>query len=171
MLPPSQLLDVVRSYANKVYFHLSNYSKNILIVKFLKYDAFITILKESGIKHQMAIDLMWNREEPLMPRSYTVSALRSMFNNCWLARCTQILASRLSLCPRLSSGYALGCIGIIPEESIDLQACDRHTFKDDLINFYKKDYFEACRNCIRIDEQVIPAVQLDKSNQNLAHYI
>jgi hypothetical protein len=32
--------------------------------------------------------------------------------------------------------------------------------REDLINFYKKDYFNVCKYCVRLKKEVIPAEQL-----------
>jgi organic radical activating enzyme len=160
LLPSSQLLDVAREHSDKIYFHLSNYSKNIKICNILKYDSFITILKKYNIKYQMSNDLIWNREVPLRKREYTIDELKTMFNCCYLKWCTQVLSGRLSLCPRLSAGYELGQSESFSDESINLGSGSKDIFRDKLINFYKKEYFEGCRSCIRLEEQVIPAIQI-----------
>jgi organic radical activating enzyme len=162
LLPSQQLIDVIRENSDKIYFHLSNYSKNVKICNILKYDSFINILKKYNIKYQMSNDLVWNREISLMNREYTLDELKAMFNSCYLKGCTQVLSGRLSLCPRLSAGYELGQADIFPDESINLKNNnDDILLRDKLINFYKKEYFEACRSCIRINEQVMPAIQID----------
>jgi organic radical activating enzyme len=160
LLPSRQLLDVTRKYSDKIYFHLSNYSKNIKIRNILKYDSFISILKKYNIKYQMSNDLVWNREASLKQREYTLDKLKTMFNSCYLKGCTQILSGRLSLCPRLSAGYELGQVEIFADESINLRNSNEVIIRDKIINFYKKEYFEACRSCIRLEEQVMPAIQI-----------
>jgi organic radical activating enzyme len=159
ILPSPRLLEIIKNHREKVYFHISNYSKNEDLKNVLKYDALLQILKENGIKHQMSMNLVWNREESLRLKTYTDSELKAMFEDCWLKRCVQVLNGRLSLCPRLSSGRALNSVNDDCNEHIDLTGLDAETLRKKLINFYKKDVFESCRWCVRIDEQIDPAIQ------------
>jgi organic radical activating enzyme len=166
-IPPSRrLLEAAREHAMKAYFHLSNYSGNEALRPLLKYDTIIGLLKENGIKHQMSMNLVWNREDPLLPRPYTQPELQAMFDGCWLKRCVQALDGKLSLCPRLSSGYALGLISPMEDECVDLRKSDTETLKQKLSEFYHKNCFSSCRYCVRIDEQIPPAVQRDAAEKN-----
>jgi hypothetical protein len=106
----------------------------------------------------MSMNLVWNREEALKPREYSDTDLKEMFDNCWLKRCIQVLNGKIYLCPRLASGYELGIVKPVEGEYIDLRNGAK-TLKQDIINFYKKECFNACRYCVRIDEQVEPAIQ------------
>ena len=158
IMPSAQLLSVCKTHAQKVYFHLSNYSENQVLRSRLKYDAIIETLKANGVKHQMSMNLDWNREEPLQFHSYSQGELQSIFDNCWLKRCLQVFGGKLSLCPRLSFGYALEMLTPPEGESIDL--CESSvSLKQSLMDFFKKSCFESCRYCIRYDERVEPAIQ------------
>jgi organic radical activating enzyme len=158
ILPSASLLRIAKKHADKIYFHLSNYSTNEALAKHLKYAEIINVLKENGIKHQMSMNLVWNREETLKLRGYSDAELKGMFDNCWLKRCMQVFNGKIYLCPRLASGYELGVVKPVEGEYIDLRNGAK-TLKQDIINFYEKDYFNACRYCVRIDEQVEPAIQ------------
>jgi hypothetical protein len=159
VLPSPQLLEVVRNHREKIYFHISNYSKNEQLKNMVKDDELIALLKHNNMKYQMSMNLLWNREEPLRKRNYTDTELRAMFDRCWLKRCVQVLDGRLSLCPRLSSGRALNIVNDDYDEHIDLAGLDEGTLRKNLVDFYKKKIFESCRWCVRIDEQIDPAIQ------------
>lgn len=158
IMPQPHLLEIAKRHAQKVYFHLSNYSGNADLLPRLKYDAIIDLLKSHGIKHQMSMNLDWNREDPLEFHSYSQAELQKMFDTCWLKRCMQVLDGKLSLCPRLSFGHALKLLAPRQSECIDL--CESGvSLKQELIEFYQKRCFESCRYCIRFDERVEPAIQ------------
>lgn len=158
LMPSKQLLSAASEHGQKVYFHLSNYSKNPALLPRLKYAAIIETLKKRGLKHQMSMNLDWNREEPLRLHAYSQKELQTMFDNCWLKRCLQVLGGKLSLCPRLSSGYALGILAPPQGECIDLHAACG-SFRQTLLDFFDKSYFASCRYCVRLDERIEPALQ------------
>jgi hypothetical protein len=80
-----------------------------------------------------------------------------MFDTCWFKKCAQVLDGKLSLCPRISSGIALGLIEAPDDEFIDVR--NSESIHRRIVNFYQKECFESCRYCIRIDEQILPAIQ------------
>jgi hypothetical protein len=160
LLPSKQLLDVVGDHSDRVYFHLSNYSQNQSIKHMLKYDKIIKMLNDCGIKHQMSMNLVWNKEESLKYRNYSSIELQAMFENCWLKRCVQIFNGKLSVCPRLSFGLALGFIEAPEDEFIELRNISVDSFLYKLIHFYKKNNFRSCRFCVRINEEIPPAIQI-----------
>lgn len=158
IMPSALLLDVCKTHAEKVYFHLSNYSSNQELRSRLKYNEIVEVLKINGLKHQMSMNLDWNREEELRLHAYTEAELQSMFNSCWLKRCVQVFDGKVSLCPRLSFGRALNMLNPPNGECIDL--CEESvSLKQSLIEFYQKKVFESCRYCVRHDERIEPAIQ------------
>ena len=159
IMPSKDLLEAAAAQSDKVYFHLSNYSANNAIAHRLHYEAIIDALKLHGVKHQMSMNLEWNKELPLSPQAYSEETLNTMFNTCWLKRCIQVLDGKLSLCPKLSSGYALGMLDPGEKECIDLRQ-ETECLRQQLIDFYKKSPFESCRFCTRIDKKVLPAKQM-----------
>lgn len=73
-------------------------------------------------------------------------------------RCLQVCDGKLAICPKASSGYELGMVDdSFPGEVISLREID--DVRKQLIAFYQKDFFEACRSCVRIDEEVLVAEQ------------
>jgi organic radical activating enzyme len=159
IIPSENLLEVLKEHGQKVYFHLSNYSGNKVLLPRLKYSKIIEILKVNGIRHQMSMNLDWNKEIPLQLHSYTETELQSMFDTCWLKRCLQVLGGRLSLCPRLSSGYSLGILSPPEGELIDLGP-DADLLPEIILNFFKKSVFKSCQYCVRINERIDPAIQI-----------
>jgi organic radical activating enzyme len=158
LLPNQELIDTIKKY-DKVYFYLSNYSKNEKLKSVLKYDDIMNLLKNNNIKYQFASDLMWVEEEPPKKHNYKPAQVKSMFKHCCNASCSSILNGKIHVCARSSSGYELGIIKISENDFLDLRG-ENGNFKEKLINFYRKDCFDACEYCVRLEKEVMPAEQL-----------
>jgi organic radical activating enzyme len=136
LLPNQELIDTIKRY-NKVYFYLSNYSKNEKLKSVLKYDEIMSLLKNNNIKYQFASDLMWSEEEPPKKHNYKPAQVKSMFKHCCNASCSSILNGKIHICASSSSGYELGIIKISEDDFLNLRE-ENENFKEKLINFYKK---------------------------------
>ncbi len=157
IVPSSIILDTIERYKEKIYFHISNYQANPALIYRLKHEKIFQVLKERDIKYQMSAHQSWSKEIPLQGRSDDEIA-QKMFASCWLKRCLQVCDGKLAICPKASSGYELGMVDdSFPGEVISLREID--DVRKQLIAFYQKDFFEACRSCVRIDEEVLVAEQ------------
>lgn len=156
ILPNVNLLNITSNHNNKVHFYISNYSKNDKISHLLKNKELQELLKENDIKYQTMQDLQWDREYPLRDYGYSEVELKQMFLSCVMATCLSIINHKLHICAKGASGLELGlfkandCVNILNNPKL----------KDDLIEFYSKDYFEVCKYCKRTNEKVMPAQQI-----------
>ena len=155
IIPSKELIETIKKYNNKVYFYFSNYSVN-KDIKILKYDEIFKILKDENIKYQSAKDLYWVKEEPLKERNYSEDQLKNVFKYCCNNSCISILNGEYHVCPKSSSGKRLGIIDV--NDYVNLRTSK--DLRKDLIDFYEKEYFDACKYCIRLNEKILPAEQL-----------
>lgn len=157
LVPHQDVLDVVERHRERVYFHISNYAANGALAPRLKHEALFAAFRERGIKYQMAEAPVWHKEVPFTGRLDDAAA-RAMFASCWIKRCVQIFDGRMAVCPKASSGYELGMIENAPGETVDLRS--EGDLRQQLVAFYQRDFFDACRACARIDEDVLVAEQV-----------
>lgn len=157
LVPRDDVLDVCENNNERVYFHISNYSANISLEKHLRHEKIFSALKCRNIKYQMSDVQIWKKEIPFQGCN-DIESTQKLFGACWLKRCVQILDGKIAVCPKASAGYALAMIdGSQPGEQIDVRSCA--DLRQELISFYAREYFEACRSCARIDENVPVAEQ------------
>jgi organic radical activating enzyme len=166
LLPSAELLAAMAECSDKVWFHLSNYSANQNLQNILKYKQIIAILKDRGLKYQLSSNLLWSKDSAWVDQKYSHSVLKDVFALCWFKGCVQILNGKLSTCPRISSGYELGLAKSAQHDFIDLRKCHlgerSDVLRQELIDFYHKDYFEACRYCSHGEERIMPAIQMKR---------
>jgi organic radical activating enzyme len=161
LLPSDELLAAARQHNKKVFFYLSNYSDNDELINKLKQQQIIIELQKRDIKYQLPANLQWQKEEPLCLRGYDEEKIRAMFRRCVTNPCVCILNGKVYICAKSAICHELGIIQADPDELVDLRSGEViNSVKLDLINFYKREYFDICRYCIRTYERVMPAVQL-----------
>jgi organic radical activating enzyme len=165
LLPSNELLAVAEQHNDKIFLYLSNYSNNDEIKSKLKQQNIIDELKKRDIKYQFPTYLQWQKEEPLRLRGYDEEKIRAMFRRCVTNPCVCILNGKVYICAKSALGHELGITQTVSGEFVDLRGGGARNFvKLDLINFYKKEYFDICRYCIRTYKHVMPAVQLRSWN-------
>lgn len=155
IIPNDSILDVIKKYNKKVYFFISNYSINPKLKGRLKVEELIFLLKQNNIKHQKIKDFVWLEEEPMQYRGHCDKYLKEMFSECMLASCLGVFRGKIHTCPKSSLGEGLGIFQA--SDAIDLS---EGNIKEKLIDFYKKEYFNACKYCIRTSKEVVPALQI-----------
>jgi hypothetical protein len=159
-MPPSEdVLHVAEQYRDKVYFHISNYSVNPALASRLRHEAVFEALKGHGIRYQMSPSPSWLKEVPLAEKDNDDGRVKSMFADCWLKRTLEVKNGKIAICPKASSGYELG----MADDSCAGEVVDLHgggDIRQKLIDFYHREFFEACRGCVRINEEVLPAEQV-----------
>jgi hypothetical protein len=160
LLPSHDLIEAVSKYKDKVFFRISNYSKNKGLSNRIKHDAIFMVLKENNIKYLLEPNEMWRKEEQLINRNYTDEETKQVFKYCQLNMCHSVLDGKFHICPKSSAGCELNLVEIPDTDYIDLRK-SQENIKDGLINFYKKEYFEVCKFCIRPQEEIIPAEQIE----------
>jgi organic radical activating enzyme len=161
IIPSGRLIDAVKKYNDRVYFSISNYSKNEKLKKIIKQDEIIEVLKYNGIKYQVNPDFMWNLEEPLKHKNYDNEQLKQLFRICHYKHCVELLDGKIHICGKQSMTYELherSNIEIPDGDYVDLRKSKN--LREELINFYHREYFNICGYCRRIDKQILPAEQL-----------
>lgn len=157
MIPNENLLQTIARYNDKVYFYISNYSKNEKLAHLLKTEALQNVLKENNIKFQTMQDLQWDIECPIADYHYDETQLKQMFKSCVMATCLSIINHKLHICAKSASGFELGLF----EANDFVNLLNNPNLKQDLINFYSKEYFDVCKYCKRTNTKVLPAEQED----------
>jgi organic radical activating enzyme len=157
LLPSHDLLALVQKYKDKVYFYISNYSANVHLTPLLRHDQIIESFKEHGVKFQRQKQLNWTKEEPLWYRGHSENQLKDQFADCITSSCLCVLDSKLHVCCKSAAAFSLNICNIT--DFIDLSA---ERVKQAIIDFYHKDYFQACKYCVRLSETVIPAIQMEE---------
>jgi organic radical activating enzyme len=159
IVPDKNLIDVIKRYDNKIImFYLSDYSKNKELKKILKHEELIKALTDNNIGYETNDDLIWRIDGELRNRKHSPEKLRDIFLKCDNNMCNSLFDGKLHVCPKSSSGHRLNLINA--DDYVDLRQKNIFKIKKDLINFYKKDYFEACKYCRRTSEKVLPAIQI-----------
>jgi len=157
VVPDEAVLRTAEKYKHKVYFHVSNYSVNAALASRLRHEALFAALKEHDLRRQISSNPSWSKEIPLAGRNDDDSQVKSMFASCWLKRTPEVKNGRMAICPKASSGYELGMADASRAgEVVDLRGGG---LRQKMIDFYHREFFEACRACVRIDEEVMPAEQ------------
>jgi hypothetical protein len=158
VLPSFETLCVAREFSHKVYFHISNYTHNRQLSEKLHVVELINLLKNNNIKHQMAGDVKWTEEPHFIGNPTDAETAVNVFDKCWLKRTLEVKNGKVAICPRASSAYELGILKCTDDEVINLR--EMAGLKKSIIDFYHKNYFEACCKCVRPESEVPPAIQL-----------
>lgn len=157
VVPKGDILEGLDKYREHVFFRISDYSSNPDLASVLRHEELERILREHGIKYQKTF-MPWFKMLPLTAPQND-NDVRTVFKNCYMARCVQVFDGKLAICPKASSMSALGYHNAGKNEVIDLR-CE-HDLRQALINFYRKDFFEECRMCGGYGEEVIPGEQIE----------
>lgn len=157
MLPSEKLLSVLKENPNRAYFYMSNYGANKDLLPLLKYEELKNKLKEVNIKFEMVDSWNWLAEEGVAKEPFSNDITTKKVLGCYRSKCTQILNGKLDICSKALGARELGLIK--SDEYIDIEKSTN--LKQDLIDFYQRDYADACRYCILSEETVQPALQLE----------
>ncbi len=169
LIPNDELICAVKKHNDKVFFFISNYSVNPDLKPKLKTQEIIELLSKNNIKYQMIKDFTWFEEKEMQKQKLNCKDddssgvdkyIKQMYENCILSACLGVFNHRLHTCPKASHGEQLGIF--YDKDAIDLTDLkdDDSGFKEKFIEFYKKDFYEPCRYCIRSNKEVMPAKQL-----------
>lgn len=154
-IPNKKVLDVLKKYNTKVYVYISNYSENPALKTILKNDNLKRVLKEYSIKIQMVETNGWLKEFGFGNKISNPKDSIFKYNRCHCSHCTQIFNNKLYPCSKGSSAIELGLINV--DDYVDLKKS--MDLQNDIINYFKKDYFKACETCILSDIPVMAAIQ------------
>jgi organic radical activating enzyme len=160
LIPNQELIDIIKEHSKKIYFYISNYSKNTELKSVLEHERIVKVLKSNDIKYQLPTDITWFEEIHPSKKNYTLEQIKDIFKICSENPCICIFNGKIHVCAKSSSGYELGLIKIKNSDFIDLRAVGGQELSKKLIDFYGKDYFDACKYCVRTNKKVMPAEQL-----------
>ena len=154
MLPSKNLLETINKYNNKIYVYMSNYSENPELESILKQDKIKDLLKEYSIKLQKPENWPWVEEYGLRKCAYDEDITKQKFLVCNRTKCNQVLNGRLDICSKATAGREMN---LFEDDSIDI--LNSKNLRQDLIDFYQKEYMNACKYCVLTDIKVQPALQ------------
>lgn len=156
MLPNSNLLNTLKKYNKKIYLYISNYSCNPELKNLIKHEKLLELLDENQIKHQKVDEWVWLEEHGFSKAAFPENITKDKFKNCFRTKCTQIINGKLDICSKATAGRELN---MFEDDSIDI--INTTNLRNDLIEFYSKEYLKACEYCILCDTKVSPALQIN----------
>ena len=156
ILPNIKLIKILRKYNNKLYIYISNYSDIEELAAIQKINEFENILKENNIKYQKLKNNLWYTEKGFTVNPADEEIARENFYNCYRTKCNQVINGFFYICSKASARTILMGGGI--EDGIDI--INTKNLRNELIEFYKAPYIDACRYCIPYTETVKPAIQM-----------
>ena len=151
----NDLIAALRKNNKKVYVYISNYSINEDLKPLLKHQEIIGTLKENDIKYQIADNKEWVKEKEFSDTPDDISTTSKKMYDCFRTQCNQVLNGHIDICSKAASARELGLLEI--KDSIDI--VNSKNLKNDLVDFYKNNYMDACKSCILSDEKIMPAIQ------------
>ena len=143
MLPNSNLLNTLKKYNKKIYLYISNYSCNPELKNLIKHEKLLELLDENQIKHQKVDEWVWLEEHGFSKAAFPENITKDKFKNCFRTKCTQIINGKLDICSKATAGRELN---MFEDDSIDI--INTTNLRNDLIEFYSKEYLKACEYCI-----------------------
>ena len=154
MLPSKKLLETMNKYNDKLYVYMSNYSGNPELESILKQEKIKGLLKEYSIKLQKPENWPWVEEKGLHICAFDEDITKQKFLVCNRTKCNQVMNGKLDICSKASAGREMQ---LFEDDSVDI--VNSKDLRQDLIDFYQKEYMNACKYCILTDIQVQPALQ------------
>lgn len=160
LLLSPKVKEVVIKYKEKVTIWISNYSSNIELKGRVKYKELISQLKESGINsYFFKSDSKWTHTSAFSHTKYREES-SSYFLKC-LHKCVAVFDGFLFVCPRAGVFY-LKSLYKLEDNTLNL---NHPVTKKQLIDFYSRNDFRACKYCNILEERnrpfVTPALQID----------
>ncbi len=147
IIPNQKTLDVLKKYNKKVYFFISNYTSNENLKNIVKPEEIKNTLDKINVKYQFVDSIAWCSEEGFKNEADSdIETTKEKFRTCERVNCTQILNGKIEVCSKASSARELNII----QNDDYVEILSSKNLRDDLINFYKKPYQDACKRCIPI---------------------
>ena len=160
IVPSEELLAAIAPHRHKVFFGLSNYTKNPDAAKIVRRDEIMALLKAHDIRHSLDTGTgKWFRYS-LEECDLDAEAIKSVFASCQWHHCLYVLGDELAVCPRSLVGEKLGAYSLDGADKLRLAGQDGAALRQKLLDFFAKDTLDACRYCHRHEELVEPAIQL-----------
>lgn len=156
MLPSEKLLNTLKNNNKKIYVYISNYSGNEELTPILKHEKIKELLKENDIKLQKPENWPWSKELGFAKEKFDTEVTTKKFIECHRTKCNQILNGKLDICSKATAAREMNLFEI--NDTVDI--LNSTNLREDLINFYQKEYCDACEYCIVSQEEVQPALQL-----------
>jgi MoaA/NifB/PqqE/SkfB family radical SAM enzyme len=159
MLLTLDLINSIKKHSNKVNIWISNYSKNPELNNILKHEDILRQINNANINYYYDKNLMWWPTSP-----YPVKKLREQDSSYFLScnnPCVAVICGRIFICPRAGTFYIKNLYEPKQNEFFDL---NQKISKNNLINFYSKNCFDACNYCSILEDfrknRVLPAEQI-----------
>ncbi len=160
MLPSEKLLKVLNKHNKKICVYISNYADNPELVPILKQEKIRELLNENNVRIQKPEDWSWVKEYGFSKNKFPQEITKEKVLECYRTKCNSILNGKMDICSKATAARELNLFKI--DDSVDL--INSKNLKQDLINFYNKEYMDACEYCILSNEKVPPAIQAEKEN-------
>lgn len=155
MLPKENLLEVLEKYNKRIYVYMSNYAENLELKSILKQEEIRELLKKYNIKLQKPEKWAWLEERGLAKTKFNDVITEKKFLNCYRTKCNHVMNGRIDICSKAYAGRNMHLF----EEDDSIDIVNSENLRQDLIDFYQKEYPVACKYCILSDKQVQPALQ------------
>ena len=154
ILPNQKLIDCLKKYNKKVFVYNSNYKGAEELANIIKIDEFEKVLNKNNIKHLKFESWSWKEEFGFSSQADDDEKTKEKFFKCDRIKCTQVIDGFLYICSKASAGKFLN--GIIADGIDILNSKD---LRNEIIEFYKAPYTEACKYCILSEKLIQPALQ------------
>lgn len=164
ILPSEPLLKVLNKHNKKICVYISNYADNPELVPILKQEEIKKLLNENNVRVQKPEDWPWVKEYGFSKNKFSQDITRDKILECSRVKCNSILNGKMDICSKASAARELNLFKI--NDSIDL--INSKNLKEDFINFYNKEYMDACAYCILSNEKVPPAIQAESRKADYA---
>ena len=155
IIPDKKILKALVDNNKKVYLHISNYSATKDVYLKLKHNKIRELLKDYDIKLQMDDGGGWLKEFGFSNEKSNPETTIKKYKKCFCSHCTQVLNNKMYVCSKGSCAIELKLVDA--DDYVDLK--NSKNLKQDIIDFYNKDYLKACEYCISSDTIVMPALQ------------
>lgn len=153
MLLTPELIKSIKKYSKKVMIWISNYSKNPELDHILKQKELFEQINNANISYYFDEHLTWWPTSP-----YPTKKFRNNDFNYFLScnnPCVAVFCGKIFICPRAGVFAIKKLYKQKKNETFDL---NYKISKRDLIDFYSKDYFEACDYCSILEDFSQPPV-------------
>lgn len=159
MLLNQKLINVLTKYSNKITIWISNYSANPELQNILKIDELLKQINEANLEYFYDKNLMWGYNSEYPTKQYREKE-PNYFLTC-NTPCVSVFAGKVYVCPRAGVFNIKKLYEQSSDEILDL---NNKISKKDLIKFYSKNFFDACKYCSRLEDlnkgSIIPAEQI-----------
>lgn len=147
------LLNIIKKYNNKIIIRISNYSNNLSLKSKLKYEKILSQIQETKCRYIYNED-KWIPVFEIKEYKRTREQNRKYFRAC-LHPCFSVYKGFLFVCPRSAAFYEKGLFSFENGEEVNI---NNQITKQQIINYYNRDYFSSCEFCDFVNERNLPLI-------------